>query len=369
MVDWTVFAIKPSAYITGLCYSIFRLEPYGLCVHSCTYCYARWYRRGPPRPQWWVVRAWARLARSLERVWPKPFFRLATLSDPLQQGVEDQAAAALEMLRVAWRYRVPVVVNTKSDMVARSPWLDVICALADEGLVLVQISAAFDDGLSRVLEPRAPPTSRRLEALEVLREHGVPVVVRVQPLVPGLEEVHLRVAREALERGALGLIGESVRETEQGFREMSRLLGLDVAKRAGLEPYQLAEVEGGTPLYHPPAAWRRRMHRALYDLARGYGRPYAVCKDGSQPWHELGRDCCLTWLAVRERALRPTLHEYVRLGGRQWPEGLGHPYVYGDMVKNYPGPVAKALRAHERRLARLIAGRAWARLLEPRLEP
>ncbi|HID41649.1 MAG TPA: radical SAM protein, partial [Pyrodictium sp.] len=33
--------IKPSSYISSLCYSVLRLEPFTGCSFGCTYCYAR----------------------------------------------------------------------------------------------------------------------------------------------------------------------------------------------------------------------------------------------------------------------------------------------------------------------------------------
>ena len=377
MVEWTLFAIKPSSYISGLCYSVLRLEPFGGCGYSCVYCYARWYRWGDlARPQWRVVRLWERVARRLSRLDGKPFFRLATLSDPLQPA-ETVSAASLEMLRTASRYGVPVVVNTKSDLVARSPWLDVLASLADRGLLLVQLSIGFGDRTASLLEPRAPPPARRLEALETLAEHSIPAVVRVQPLVPGLEEEQLAVAREALERGALGVIGESIRETRMGFKTLSRLLGYSVEEAAGgLEPYQLVEVEGREPLYHPSTAWRTRIHEALARLAQGYGRPYAACKDGVEPGYVPGRDCCLTWIAMPGRLLRPTLHEYLYLSReagrpltpREFVEECmerlsSRGYVCGDAVNQLPNPVSKAFRLHERKLLRLVESGRWRLLL------
>ncbi len=376
-MEWTFLAIKPSNYISGLCYSILRLEPYSDCSFACVYCYARWYRAGgtDPRPQWRILKLWKRTARRLEKTEPKPFFRLATLSDPFQP-VEERFMVGLEMLRIAYRYEIPVIVNTKSDMLVKSPWLDVLTSLADRRLLLVQLTIGFSDPIASLLEPHAPPPSRRLEALETLAEHGIPVVVRVQPLIPGLEEDHLSIAREALERGALGIIGESLRETVEGFKRVSRLLGFDVAAVAGLEPYQLAEVEGRTPLYHPRLRWRLRIHEELASMARVYGRAYASCKDGVQRDYHPGRDCCLTWISLDRRMLRPTLHEYVYLSARlrAWLEPMEfleecrtrltrYGYVCGNGLDGYPNPVRKAFRLHERKLLKLVETGKWRQLL------
>ncbi|KSW12127.1 hypothetical protein CF15_05000 [Pyrodictium occultum] len=43
-MEWLEIGIKPSSYISSLCYSVFRLEPFTGCVFDCLYCYARWYR-------------------------------------------------------------------------------------------------------------------------------------------------------------------------------------------------------------------------------------------------------------------------------------------------------------------------------------
>lgn len=125
----------------------------------------------------------------------------------------------------------------------------------------MQVTAGLPEGAAGLLEPGAPPPGRRLDALEALAEHSVPVVARVQPLVPGLEEGQLRVTEEALERGAQGLIAEPLRETCRGLEAVYRLLGLGVPD-AGWEPYRLAEEPGREPLLHPGPGWRAGTGRA-----------------------------------------------------------------------------------------------------------
>lgn len=353
---WEFFAIKPSAYISGLCYSIFRLEPYTTCSLSCVYCYARWYRgpHGSPRPQLQLLRLWYRLAKQLEKLDYKPFFRLATLSEPLQDQ-EKVWMVSLAMLRAALRYKIPVVLNTKSVQVLVSPWLDLILALADQDLILVQVSLAFEDPTAAKLEPNAPPTSQRLEVIDRLAEHGVPVVARIQPLVPGLEYEHVRVAREALEAGARGLIGESLRATNQDLQHISRLLGIDLLRVTSWQPYQLQQVPGKQGLLHPNPHWRLHMHATLQSIATAYGRAYTACKEGIPS--QLGKDCCQVAQHIRAPVmLRPTLYELAMLGLEdplEACEKLGKPYTCSN-YNALPKMVRRALKAHEARLKRLV---------------
>ena len=386
------YAIKPSSYISGLCYSILRLEPFDRCGYGCIYCYARWYR-GPHgvarvKPGW--PRVAERLARLASRVWPRPWFRLSTLSEPFQEvEAGEPSRHVARVLRLLARNGVPVVVNTRSASVARGEVLSALLELADRGLVVVQVSLS-PRGLDRLWEPGAPSTWRRLEALEALAEHGVPVAARLQPAVPGLEEELHRLALEALDRGAMGLIAESLRETGEGLRLLYRLAGLEPpVPLDGWEPYQLAPEPGRTPLLHPPLWWRERLHHRLRLLAARSGALYAPCKDGPlpeyawPPWRP-GRDCCHLAAAALERGrrwpgllLRPTLHEYLYWlreeggvdgdweGFIRWCEGRlgGLGYRCGGMLEELPGWIAKPLRLHERRLRRLVERKTWPLLL------
>ena len=91
-------------------------------------------------------------------------------------------------------------VITKNAMVARD--VDVLRELAARRLVHVTLSVTtLDPGLARAMEPRASTPAKRLEAIRVLADAGVPVGVNVAPIIPGLtdEEVPaiLKAAREA----------------------------------------------------------------------------------------------------------------------------------------------------------------------------
>jgi len=350
------FVIKPSSYISGLCYSVFRVEPYSSCGFGCLYCYARWYRSGGGvEPQWRVVAAWRRLARAVARLPASFFFRLATLSEPFQ-GAERLYYASLDVLRTALRLRVPLVVNTKSLLVTMEPWVGVLEALAGMGLVVVQVSIGFPDKYSVVVEPGAPPASSRLRVVEELSRRGIPVVVRVQPLVPGLEEEQVGLAEEAVVRGAVGVIGESLRCTRSDLGLLRRLLPLD--ESVEWVDYQLGRAPGREGLLHPAREWRRWIHGELRGVVESYGAVYTACKEGVAP--PPGVDCCQASIHLRVPvALRPTLYELARLGVDDPIEAcrrLGAPYTCSI---HHRGLFRRWLRMHEGMLRRL-AGRSGA---------
>ncbi|AEM38618.1 Radical SAM domain protein [Pyrolobus fumarii 1A] len=365
---WELIGIKPSVYISGLCYSILRLEPWSTCSVGCVYCYATWYRgpHGKPKPQPAILRLFTKIAKRLSRSkLLLPFFRLATLTEPLQQQESDMLLS-YRILSTALRHDVPIILNTKlPSRLLRDPWLSLIGEMADRSLILVQVSAALPDEQARLLEPNAEDPNQRLEAIRELTRHGVPTAIRVQPLIPGLERHHEHILVEALSRGARMAIGESIRLSPREAAILENLLGITTE---GWEPYELHHVPGRTGLRHPPLGWRQGIHTRLSGVADGLGATYSTCKEGFT-MHSIPGDCCDASLVFPWAALRPTLHEarlFHQERGR-WPSieelceyarSLDERYVCGSILNTYPQPVARAFRVHEKRLSRILAGLA-----------
>ena len=374
MKPWERLAIKPSAYISGFCYSIFRLEPWSTCRVACIYCYAAWYRGPPgePRPEPESLRVFAKTARRLARVrGPPPFFRMATLSEPLQDP-EPRLPFAYRFARVALRQGIPLVINTKlPSRLLAEPWRSLVGELSDRRLALIQVSLSLDDYHSLLLEPGAESASTRLTAIRGLLREGIPVVVRLQPLIPGLERVHERLLTELASIGVKSFIGESIRLSRREAIVLEKLLGLDYN---GWEPYELHRAPGREGLIHPPRRWRLEVHKRLYSIAEGLSARYTACKEGLLA-HKLPGDCCHASQHLDYILLRPTLLEalaYRRERG-SWPgigelceyaRSLSDAYVCGPLVNHYPNPVAKALRLHERRLGRLLSALREGRIGE-----
>jgi DNA repair photolyase len=186
------------------------VNPYRGCEHGCIYCYARpthaWLGLSPGLDFESRIIAKPDAARILAREIAAPNYRPATIAlgtatDPYQPVEREHriTRAVLEVLRDA---RHPVGITTKSDLVLRD--LDILAEMAAQNLVLVAVSLpTLDSPLARLLDPRAPRPEKRLAAMRRLSEAGVPVMVNVSPIIPGLtdHEIEAILAR-AREDGA-----------------------------------------------------------------------------------------------------------------------------------------------------------------------
>jgi len=182
--------VNVSNVISPLCYMVLKLEPYTACPFKCVYCYSRWYFKGSLTdvvPREHVVKLFEFIARRIYRRGLRPIpFRLSTLVDPFPP-INWLLGATEKVLLIAERYEHPLIINTKSTKI-----LEVVSArrvvekLLDRGLAVVQISfSTLDDARAKLLEPIAPPPSKRLWVISELGSRGYPVIVRLSPFIPG----------------------------------------------------------------------------------------------------------------------------------------------------------------------------------------
>ncbi|HEY5656844.1 MAG TPA: radical SAM protein, partial [Myxococcota bacterium] len=160
------------------------LNPYRGCEHGCIYCYARptheylGFSAGLDFETRILVKETAPelLHRTFaSRHWTPRVVALGTVTDPYQP-VERRLRLTRRCLEVFAAFRNPVVIVTKSALVARDA--DLLAELARVGAAGVEISlTTLDDRLRRDMEPRAASPRRRLETIRSLADAGIPVGV------------------------------------------------------------------------------------------------------------------------------------------------------------------------------------------------
>lgn len=204
-MDVTVQEITCKSALTGAG-GHYRLNPYGGCAHACVYCYATYL--SPWRGQTGPWGSWVQVKTNVARVLERELTRrrgievfLSTACD-VYQPVEEQYRLTRQCLSVlalaAQRDEdLKVSVVTKSDGVLRDR--DVLQAFPP-GQVQVAFSiTTHRDEVAAVVEPYAPPPSRRLAALRELNTAGIRAGLFVSPVLPYLTERDLPRLLDAAE--------------------------------------------------------------------------------------------------------------------------------------------------------------------------
>ncbi len=186
------------------------INPYRGCEHGCVYCFARPTHAfmGLSAGLDFESKLFAKpdAAKLLERELSKDGYQprsiaIGTNTDPYQP-IEKQWRIMREILEVLEARGHPVGIVTKSALVTRD--IDILGRMAERGLAKVALSiTTLDRKLARTMEPRAATPPKRLEALKLLSEAGVPTSVMVAPVIPGLNDPEIeRILDSAYAAGA-----------------------------------------------------------------------------------------------------------------------------------------------------------------------
>jgi DNA repair photolyase len=234
---------------------------------------------------------------------------LSTLVDPFQP-IEAVERKTLRILQVFRELEIPLVINTKSDLIAQEPWIDEVLKLAEKGLVVMQFSIAFLDNEARILEPLTPPPRKRFKALETLSASGIPTAVRLQPLVPYLntEPQYLsQLLDEVRATGAKHIIAENIR-----ILTKSDIETLQKVCRSCVDRIEWKRILK-TPWRRPSQRQRDEALHTVMIQATKRGLTFATCREGMFKYHTSPNCCGLHLLnkdIQRQILLRPTLYEY-----------------------------------------------------------
>jgi len=357
------FAINPSINVSPYCYSIFRIEPYSSCGHRCIYCFGRWYRsgsEGSDGADFNVIRIFKKLLKFLRRRMLKTIpFRLSTLIDPFQP-VEEKHQLSRHVMSLCLKYETPLIINTKSTLLLRDDLLRVLGDLASRGLIIVQISlSTINDRIAKVLEPNAPPPIKRLDAAERLSRENVPVIIRLQPLIPGITDFEVEdIIEQAHNAGVRQIIVESLRDEIENMRIYEEL-AYEKSAYTDLNKLWISyspSVEVPSKIIRPGVNWRVKIYEEIRNLCRKHGLEFSTCKEGFYNYHTAENCCGLHYLENGKYLLRPTLHEawmYHERYGRlprfdELSTSLTDAYLFGDGLKQYPRPLKKKMMSHEK---------------------
>jgi DNA repair photolyase len=171
----------------------YSINPYQGCEHGCIYCYARnsheyyGFSAGLDFERKIIVKHNA--AQLLEKYFNKKSYQPAVIAlsgnTDCYQPVEKKLKITRSLLEIFLKYRHPVSIITKNNLILRD--IDVVAELAKLDLIHVNISiTSLSEDLRQKLEPRTVTAQGRLNVIKKLSEAGVPVRVMVAPIIPGL---------------------------------------------------------------------------------------------------------------------------------------------------------------------------------------
>ena len=197
----------------------YSINPYQGCEHGCSYCYAR------NSHQYWGFSAGLDfetkiiIKKNAAELLERSFLSSSWVARPVMlsgntdcyQPSERKLKITRSLLEVFTRYRNPVTIITKNNLVERD--IDILQDLAKDNLTYVFISInTVTASLRQKMEPRTATVAKRFKIIRKLSDSGIPAGVMVAPVIPGLNDHEVpEILKQAADNGAVGCGYEVVR--------------------------------------------------------------------------------------------------------------------------------------------------------------
>ncbi|ACB39152.1 Radical SAM domain protein [Pyrobaculum neutrophilum V24Sta] len=248
------------------------LNPYTGCGHGCLYCYITSYipNAFSPRPKEGLAE---RVRRDLEKIPRGAVVALSNSSDPYTPP-EATLGLTRKVLHILLERGYRVLITTKSPLVLRD--LDLFRRYRGRVVVQITITTLRSD-VAAALEPGAPQPAGRLEAVRRLSAEGVPVGVRLDPIVPyvndGVENIEEVAAAAA---GAAQLVASTYKAKPDSLARLRRAF----PDKAPL--WRRLYFEEGRYFHgqwYAAESYRRNVLELAAAAARRHGLQFTVCRE------------------------------------------------------------------------------------------
>ena len=205
------------------------------CTHGCIYCDSRstCYQINHDFEDIEVKsNAIELLEAALKRKRKKCVIVTGSMSDPytaLETSINHTRAA----LDVIERYGFGVSLLTKSTRILRD--LEQLKRINQKAKVVIQMTlTTYDEALCKIIEPNVSSTSERFEALKVFRDHGIPTIVWLCPILPFINDT---------EENIKGILNYCIEAKVKGIL----CFGMGLTLREGDREYYYAKLDEHFP--------------------------------------------------------------------------------------------------------------------------
>jgi DNA repair photolyase len=244
-------------------------NPYTGCNHGCVYCYASSYipQFAKCRPKKGLLE---RLQREAEKLKGETV-SIANSSDPYP-SMEATAGLTRSCLEILAESNCRLQIITKSSLVIRD--VDLLSKVPST----VALTITTDDvEVAKILEPHAPSPYARLRAAEDLISRGIPVSVRIDPVIPFVNDKPEKLVATLARIGVRHVTTSTYKIKPDNWRRFSVAMPAVAEKLKPLYFKQGEKVGGNTLL---PRDLRFKLMKNIRDLTIAYGMHFGVCREG-----------------------------------------------------------------------------------------
>ena len=263
-------------------------NPYTGCDHNCLYCYASSYI-----PKFYACRSKKDLFQKLPKEASKlkgEMVSIANSSDPYPR-LEAKLGLMRNCLKILSANDCKIQIVTKSNLVTR----DIDLLRKVPSMVSLTITTE-DDETAKLIEPGAPSSTERLKAAEVLVENGIPTSVRIDPIIPTINDKQENLIKTLASIGVKHVTASTYKVKLDNWQRLSAALP-KTAKR--LKHLYLEKGEKMGRYIYLPEDLRLELMGNMAVLAKSYDIKFGTCRENLS--HLNTATCDGSWLLQSAR--------------------------------------------------------------------
>lgn len=179
--------------------------------------------------------------------------------------IESELGYTRKCLELIEKYEYGISILTKSARILRD--LDLLVRINEKTKCVVQMTmTTYDEELCKILEPNVSTTRERFEVLKIMREHNIPTVVWLSPILPFINDT---------EENIRGILDYCAKAQVYGIM----CFGMGVTLREGNREYFYSQLDRHFP------GMKGRYHRT-------YGYSYELNSPNNKELMKLFRTFC-----------------------------------------------------------------------------
>ena len=195
---------------------------------------------------------------------------IANSSDPYP-NLEPKTGLTRKCLEILSRHECKIQIITKSNLVVRD--IDLLKKIPS--MVSLTITTE-DDHVAKIIEPHAPSPSERLKAVEILIERGIQTSVRIDPIIPFVNDNPESLMKTLVSMGVKHITVSTYKVKTDNWRRLSTALPKTAEK---LKPLYFEKGEKIGRYIYLPKDLRLELMKNAREIAEKYRMKFGTCRE------------------------------------------------------------------------------------------
>jgi DNA repair photolyase len=196
---------------------------------------------------------------------------LANSSEPYP-NLEAKMGLTRKCLEILTKQSCKLQIITKSNIVTR----DVDLLKKKPSMVSLTITT-IDDELAKIMEPHAPLPSKRLKAAESLVNKGIPTSIRIDPIIPFVNDNQENLIKTIASMGIKHITVSTYKVKPDNWQRFRMALPKAAEK---LKPLYFENGERIGRYAYLPKSLRLEIMEKMRLIAEKYGIKFGTCREG-----------------------------------------------------------------------------------------